>query len=757
MTRPAIRPARQTARWPAIVVAVTLLAACGSEPASPSSVASPVTPTGQPTVGPAPTATSQATAAPPPTADSMGLRRVPTFAAYQWVPLLGDDKPYPGTATPTSMGDVLVVGWSAWVRDDRALVSMLERQGFAVQAGTNGFFHQVYDSIHYDNQPIYVTTDALYHTWHLVFDKVLRDTEQQSLLPALTHLLTRAVPAARAQQQALAGTPLGDAAERATAYYEAAAVLAGLDLGTTSGRADREIALARAAAGVAASPVSGVVECQFPEKFDGCVDYSLFLPRGHYDRTPALRRYFAAMSVLGQEWFGLGRANDAVLPGLLVTRILAADPSLLADWTSIYEPTAFLVGLADDVTPLEVAAAADARVPGWRENPSALSGLDTQALARAILAAHPTRIDPERAGIRLMGARFTLDAYLLDQLAWPNVGTTDNRRVDVSALDVAAALGSDLARSTQLDAGEGAYEGYATQLAKMTDLVAARTPSDWAGTVYDAWLAALEPQLAPRGAAYPDYMRTPAWSAKSLQSALGSYAELKHDTILYAKQGTAGEGGGIDTLTWTPRNWVEPDPVAFLRLAAAGSLLRDGMAQRNLLPAADRDTLDTFVELATWLGGVATRELAGRVVNDTENSRLQGIGSELEYLWFATSDLSDVQGYPGVGEGSDALVADVFRSSFAYLEEATGFVDTLWVIVPIADGRFELARGAVYSYHEFRWPAGSPRLTDSEWRSMLDATVGETPVAPIARPSWQAPFLLGAPIASIPVPNAAPR
>ena len=387
-----------------------------------------------------------------------------------------------------------------------------------------------------------------------------------------------------------------------------------------------------------------------------------------------------------------------------------------------------------------------------------LTGLDTRAMAAAILAAHPTRIDPERAGIRLMGARFTLDAFILDQVAWPNVGTQEQPRVDVSALDVAAALGSDLARTTQLDAGEGAYEHYESQLATMTGLVDAREPGDWAGTVYDAWLASLEPQLAPRGAAYPDYMRTPAWAAKSLQTALASYTELKHDTILYAKQGSAGEGEGPQPPTWKARHWVEPDPVAFLRLAAGASLLRDGMVQRNLLDATDRDVLDRLIELATWLGGVATRELAGKVVDDQENDRLSGIGSELEYLWLATADLGGVEDYPVADpEGSDALVADIYRSSGAYLELATGFVDTIYVIVPIADGRFELAEGAVYSYYEFRRPSSELRLTDEEWRSMLASSARAGGSMPVQRPSWEAPFLVGTKVAGEPVPSAGTR
>lgn len=746
------RPILRRTRWVALATAAALVAACSSEKSG-STTTSPPTTSAATTSTAAATTTTTGTASTP----SNGLRAVTPFADYQWVPLLGDDQPYGGAATPTSMEDVLIVEGSQQVLDDPALVAMLERQGFAVEQGGAHYFHDAYKYGVYDYQPIYVTTDALYHTWHLVFDKVLRDLEQESLLPVLQRFLTAAVPAARAQQQVLAGTSLAEAAERATAYYEAAAVLVGLDLGTTSARADEEVTLAQKAAGVTRSPVSGVVECQFPRKFDGCVDYSLFLPRGHYNKSPELQRYFAGMSLLGQEWFGLGQNADAVLPGLLVTRILAADPALEADWRALYEPTAFLVGLADDVTPLEVATAADSAVPGWRDDPSTLEGVDTRSLAAAILAAHPTQIDPERAGIRLMGARFTLDAYVLDQLAWPNVGTEATPRVDVSALDVAAALGSETARTVQLDAGQGAFENYERQLAAMADLVGARQPNDWAGTVYDAWLASLQPQLAARSTAYPDYMRTPAWAAKSLQTALASYTELKHDTILYAKQGSAGEGEGPQPPDWQPRHWVEPDPVAFLRMAASASLLRDGMTDRDLLSDQDKDTLDKLVELTTWLGGVATHELAGTVVNDEENARLDSIGSELEYLWFATADLGQVEGYPVAAyDDSDSVVADIYRSSFDYLELGTGYVDTLWVIVPIADGRFELAKGAVYSYYEFRWPTTATRLTDEEWKSMLsDAQQGGAPF-PVPRPSWQAPFLLGATIADQPVPAAEP-
>ena len=58
----------------------------------------------------------------------------------------------------------------------------------------------VYESLYpYKGRPVFVTTDAAYHHWHLVFDKVLRDVEQLELLPELESLLTSAVASARAQ------------------------------------------------------------------------------------------------------------------------------------------------------------------------------------------------------------------------------------------------------------------------------------------------------------------------------------------------------------------------------------------------------------------------------------------------------------------------------------------------------------------------------------------------------------------------------
>lgn len=68
------------------------------------------------------------------------------------------------------------------------------------------------------------------------------------------------------------------------------------------------------------------------------------------------------------------------------------------------------------------------------------------------------------------------------------------------------------------------------------------------------------------------------------------------------------------------------------------------------------------------------------------------------------------------------------------LEIGTGRFDSLYVLLPDDDGRFQVARGGVYSYYEFWRDADQGRLTDEEWREILDTD-------PPERPPWQSPLL----------------
>jgi hypothetical protein len=277
------------------------------------------------------TTTSTTTTSP---GQSTGQRPVTPFATFAEIPLLDDSSPYAGPPTPDSLTDVL---WSDRVPENAR--ELLESHGFVVYEAGIGQFHEAYSHVdQYGRQPLFVTTDAAYHYWHLAFSKILRDTEQHVLLPKLEDL-ARSL-AARAAD---AGGSEEDLA-RIGGLANLLEVLLGIGDPQSDAVAE-EVALVTDHAGFATSPILGLE-----------VDYSLFGPRGHYTRTPELGRYFRAMSVLGQ--YGFLIANPAQLrTGLLLADLLTADEHLRATWTDIYEPTAFLVGLADDFTPIEVVAA----------------------------------------------------------------------------------------------------------------------------------------------------------------------------------------------------------------------------------------------------------------------------------------------------------------------------------------------------------------------------------------------------------------
>jgi hypothetical protein len=587
----------------------------------------------------------------------------------------------------------------------------------------------------------YVTTDVAYHYLHLAFSKILRDLEQHQLLPILEELLVGLVDAARRQRDELAGTPLADYADRVVQLYEATATLAGLDVGPIGRRAEAEVALALEASDLAESPITAVLPCRPLVSMSGCVDFSLFKPRGHYTRNAALKRYFRAMSVLGNENFGV-TSGEALQMAALSARVLVEDGDLLDAWALIYDPTAFLVGAADDYTPVELAGVLDDLVSGWRRDPTLVTAAAARDAGRRLLELRPVGIDPDAASVRVMGARFVVDSYIYDQLRFPYVGDPPWGRRYATPLDLVATFGSDLAYDIMEDEGTLTddetgrhWTNYDAQLAMLAELIDARDLDDWSGTVYDAWLWALEPVWMRHGTAYPDYMRSRPWELKDLQTGLGSYTELKHDTILYAKQSYASEGDYEPVPYPEARHWVEPNPAAFGRMLAVLNLLRDGLRGRGLLPSGS-DNARLSSALAGFLQRLrrlANEELAGVPIAPDDNEWLEHIGSTLEALWIRSSDVPDDAGDFPDQDTRAALIADIMRTTFHILEIGTGHVDTIYVLVPTDEGRFQIAEGAVYSYYEFWRAAADGRLTDEEWWQLLDTN-------PPDRPEWQDPL-----------------
>jgi hypothetical protein len=473
-------------------------------------------------------------------------------------------------------------------------------------------------------------------------------------------------------------------------------------------------------------------------------DFSQYVPRGHYTRSPALEQYFRTMMWLGRMTFRL-KSPDETRSAILLTQALQTaksdNESAAGLWASIYEPTNFFVGGSDDLTYLDYAPAI-AQVFGPNAGPQATTDdakiAAFQELGKEFAAPRINSMfvyideDKEQVtkGMRVMGQRFTLDAYVFGQLIWREVGTIDNPRWLPKGLDVPAAFGSEEAYNILETMGDTQYARYPDQMTKLRTQINSLPDSQWTENLYWSWLYSFRPLLVEKApdSGYPSFMTNSAWTRKGINTVLGSWTELKHDTILYAKQVMAEMGGGPPEAV---RGYVEPEPEFYARIAALIGMTRDGLVARGLLdvtedPTArsDYNNLNNLYNLALDLKRISEKELSNQLLTDEEYDLIKFYGGRLEGITIAASDPTDPNDPASIdlNDQDAAVVADVATGGEGgnqALEEGTGRIMEIYVVVPI-NGQLVLTRGGIYSQYEFIQPS-SNRLTDEEWRAMLDS------------------------------------
>ena len=744
-------------RWSLFLLLLLALFACRrAEPEATSPAAtSPTPPVVTPTI-PIPGAAdtpAAATAMPRPTAGAVPevtAAAQPRFAPYRR-PAVAVEPAIFHEPIAADLGNVVV----PFVLSP-AQRSQLAEDGFVVSPGVEKEFFTVYEQARYANVPIFVTSDSLLHVYHLLFDKTLRTAEREYFIPLLADLNAALLEAVDAQYRELQGTAWEEAARRTVAFAGVGSKLLDPEVEVPAYArelVEAELALIEEAAGFEESPI-------FPGLPNG-EDYTQYIARGHYTRSDELRAYFKSMMWYGRMTFRLktddpevGRAEtrSAILLANALRQAQVRGRPALEAWLDLYNPTVFFVGRSDDLTVLQYL---DVMEAVYGEAP-AVETLTDEALLDVFIAAAeqlpPPRIlgiviadtddvEEQTKGMRFMGQRFVPDAYIFRQLIYRNVGTRENPRVLPKGLDIMAAMGSEQAYEILETLGETEYANYPEQMAKVQAWTAGLSEEAWTETLYNSWLYTFQPLLAAPGEGYPQFMQSGAWLDKQLNTSLGSWAELKHDTILYAKQVYAelGGGGSEAPLPELARGYVEPVPDFYARLAALSRMTREGLAERSLLSEQDQDSLTRIEELAGAFQTMAEKELRGEPLAEEEHYLIRFYGGELEHLVMASADQEEgeQQGQPVMDEEPQAaVIADVATAPWPeplVLEEAVGRVDELYAVVPLVleDGslRLQVAKGGVFAYYEFPWPLND-RLTDEKWQEMLDA--GEAP----ARPAW---------------------
>ncbi|MCK6552025.1 DUF3160 domain-containing protein [Myxococcota bacterium] len=646
--------------------------------------------------------------------------------------------------TPSIAPDLSNVAVSVLLtKEQRARIG---QNGFTVSPGNTKEFYEVYERARYDYVPIFVTSDSLLHVYHLIFDRLLRGLEATQWSKTLAELDGALLDASLAQAEQLKGTPLEDAAKKNAAYFAVAVKLLRSDFVIPEALrplVEADLAAIEKHEGPAKSAI-------FPGYPEG-EDWSQYVPRGHYVKTPELQAYFKAMMWHGRMTFRASDVDETKRAALLLVAFERAQvngrPAREA-WEKIYEPTVFFVGRSDDLTPSEYTPALrtawgqieDLKVVDDAAKVERFQAAIAELRAPEVLGMVISQDEPdvERAtkGLRFMGQRTVPDSVVFRALVDRNV---PNRMLP-KALDLFAALGS--ARALEhLDAmGETKIDGYSPALTKVQRWLGGLDEETFTQNLYWSWIHTLRPLLAPVPDTYPQFMRSPAWLDKQLQTALASWTELKHDTLLYTKPVYAEMGGGglPPPEPEPPKGYVEPVPELFTRIAALAEQTKDGLSTRGLLGDAEKFLLDEMITLATKLRTIAEKQLTGATPTPEEYELIRFYGGKIEELTFSSSD-EITPGSGGIPEGGDelqaAIVADIATDpNGQVLEQATGRVFELYAAVPI-EGRLVLAKGAVFSHYEFTVPIAQ-RLTDEAWRARLDA--GDVP----PRAEWTKSFIV---------------
>jgi len=223
------------------------------------------------------------------------------------------------------------------------------------------------------------------------------------------------------------------------------------------------------------------------------------------------------------------------------------------------------------------------------------------------------------------------------------------------------------------------------------------------------------------GEGWPSFMQKEAWAWKDLNTALCSWAELRHDTILYAKQSMA-EMGGMMKDEEIPAGYVEPNIELYAKLLRLTKYTRLNLENRGLLDEKLKTSVEDMEKFMETLLAISVKELQEEPLSKEENEFIRTIGGLLEKFQIDFSEKEDGT-YRLMSEENStmALISDYHtvapnsEGPGGVIEAAVGLPHEIYVVVPI-NGKLYLTIGSVMRYYEF---LSQERLTDEQWIQML--------------------------------------
>jgi hypothetical protein len=289
---------------------------------------------------------------------------------------------------------------------------------------------------------------------------------------------------------------------------------------------------------------------------------------------------------------------------------------------------------------------------------------------------------------------------------------------------------------------------YAAALEREWKAADAEDPALWSGSIYHGWLWALR-QLSPaskRDAALPAPLNSNAWGLRLLNGQLASWAELRHDNLLYAKQSVT-----MMAMCEYPTGYVDPYPEfyrAMDALAAKTTATIDALPYETTRKAAMLTWLTQMRATMTRLQKIAERERANQplLAEDLDFFNhmvsLTGRNAVCTTVTEAQGWFADLYFDRSKALWHDGVIADVHTQPTDEAGNMVGHVlhvgtarPRMMVVRVQHDGgtHAQTYRGFVSTYAE-KQTSNFERLTDEDWRALVWK---EQP----ASPEWMQPIL----------------
>ncbi len=556
---------------------------------------------------------------------------------------------------------------------------------------------KAYDDLNrFHGVPVFVTTDACLYQFYELHKAAVREAETQGFLPLLEQLVR---DWAETAYKAMSTQQIARDVNHAAFVLAVAGKLLDdkfpvpAELQSQVDATVREIVLAQR-----------VVEGEpFGE------DFTQYKPRGHYTATEELQRYFRTFKWLSRRVYDVQK-GDQIRRAVTLLWLLEQTPNGLERYRVLVNAIVSLAGepvgmpLTELHRAIKVIGRQTSQVLSDYEALEALqSELAKPEYGQAKIVTHPVppvilpppQLMPKKQ-IRPLPEIQLPDSEVLQWTSDPQVP----ERIP-SGLDVAAALGSQ--RATELLRQTPQSELTLERVKPFAQSWAQLSDEDWKASVYLLWLWAIK-ALFETDEQTPKFMLTPAWQDWKLNTALASWAQLRHAYGLYAAPVYMYMG----LMEGIPPAYLEPNPRCYERLALATEKLRSVLSEAKALSERMESHLQRFADLMRRFVAIAEKERRGEPLSEPE-AKMLGFFADV------------ISPFP---RETPVTVIDIATHSQTgqVLHVASGKLHPVLVVVDAKPYKPFVAVGWSLSYYEFTRP-NFERMTDADWEKWLDRDI----------------------------------